>query len=737
MIIKPGTFISFYPFFSIVRILVKGVVQGVGFRPTVVRVAKRLGLKGYVRNLGSYVEIFIDGDAALFIEELRKNIPFNARIDEIVVEEAEGSYDDFYIMDSSSGYKNYEFPPDTAICSDCLHDLFEKGNRRYLYPFTNCAVCGPRFSITLDLPYDRHNTSMGKFPMCDDCLYEFNDINDRRFNAQTISCPRCGPVYRLYDRNGNMIADDDPIKRYARLIDEGYFGVSKGWGGMHINCILSKTADFRKWYGRPSKPFAIMVRDLESARKYAEIDEEEEKILTSSARPIVLLKKKDAEFMDDVAPGLPFVGIYLPYSAFHHILFHYLENDAIISTSANFPGEPMIIDNHEIFSLGADFYILHNMDIVNRTDDSLLKLWRGRRLFIRKSRGYAPDVMKVNHSHKILSMGAHMNARISLSRDGKLFLSQYLGDLSSYTYLKFHENMVKRYLSMLDIDKPEMVVIDRHPSYGYRRYVEKNFDNVIQVQHHHAHAMALAVDNSLEDIIALTFDGTGYGDDGKLWGGELMVTSGREYTRIASIEYFPLPGNEMAIREPDRIVAYFLSRKGKGYGRWDPGIIEKISSSGILTSSMGRVLDALSNYLGYSGRMTYDGEPAMRLELPLMKGRKIYDFPRVIRKDDCTRIDVTHMFIALSEMEGRREDLAYSFVYDLLDFFTDIAVDESERRGMGIGITGGVSYSLPILEIVDEMIMKKSGKRLLTHNGVPPGDAGLPVGQDRIGSLHM
>lgn len=719
------------------RIFIRGVVQGVGFRPAVVRVAKRLGLKGYVRNMGSYVEIFVDKDVEKFLDELKKNLPFNARIDNVVLEESDGYYDDFTILESTRGYKNYEFPPDTAICDDCIRDLFNPENRRYLYPFTNCAICGPRFSITVDLPYDRTNTSMSNFPMCAECLREFDDINDRRFNAQTISCPQCGPRYTLFDKGGNVLNVENPIKEYAHLIDSGYFGVSKGWGGMHINCILARVKDFRIWYKRPYKPFAIMVKDIEAAKKYVEIGREEEKLLTSPARPIVLIMKKEGEILEDIAPGLPYVGIYLPYSAFHHILFRYLKNDAIVSTSANFPGEPMIIKNEEVFSLNADYYLLHNMDVINRTDDSLLKIRSGKPLFIRKSRGYVPEVVNVNHRHKIVSMGAHMNARISVSRDGKLFLSQYLGDLSSFSYLKFHEDMVKKYMRMLDIDKPDIVVIDKHPLYGYRKYVKKNFENVVEVQHHHAHAVSLAMDNSMESIVALTFDGTGYGDDGNLWGGEILVANKNGYERIGSLEYFPLPGNEMAIREPERIVAYFLSKKGIGYGRWDPGVIRKISERGVLTSSLGRVLDALSNYLGFSTTMTYEGEPAMRLELPLLKGKKIYDFPMVISKRDCARIDPGKMFIALSEMKGKREDLAYSFIYDLMDFYSDVAVVEADKRGIEIGITGGVSYSIPLLEMLEKMIMKKSGRMLLMHRAYPPGDAGIPVGQDAIASTYL
>ncbi len=718
------------------KIVVKGIVQGVGFRPTVARIAKSLGLKGYVKNAGAYVEIFVDRDHEKFIEILLKNIPPNARIESIQILEENGEYDDFRIIESSPGKKSWEFPPDISICDDCINDLFDPGNRRYMYPFTNCAVCGPRFSILVDLPYDRENTTMKSFPMCSLCRNEFENINDRRFNAQTISCRECGPAYTLYGREGEKIETDDPIREYASLIDEGYFGVAKGWGGMHISCIPERVNEFRSWYGRPMKPFAIMVRDIETAEKYSYVNDFEKSLLLSSARPIVLLKKKNVE--EGIAPGLPYVGIYLPYSAFHYILFHHLKHDAIINTSANIPGEPMITKNSDVFSLNADFYLLHNLEIYHRTDDSVLKTWKNKTLFIRKSRGYVPDILKVPYGKKVLSLGSHTNARISISRDNLLFSSQYLGDLSSYNYLKFFEEMVGEFMRLLELDKIDMVVMDKHPGYGYRKILEK-FSSiskyVIDVQHHYAHAASLCFDNSMDNIIAFTFDGTGFGDDGQIWGGELIFTDILSYKRLASLEYIPLPGNESAIRDPSRIVAYLFSINGKKYKNYDTKTIRYIGDRSVKSSSFGRVLDAISNYLGFSDKMTYEGEPAMLLELPLMKGKKVFDFPKNVEKGDRIIIKTKDMFKALFEMKGRPEDLAYSFVYDLLDVYTDIAVEFAQSYGSKIGITGGVSYSIPILDILEKFVRKKYGNELITHLKVPPGDAGISVGQNVIGGM--
>ncbi len=720
----------------LMKIIVKGIVQGVGFRPTVARIARSLGLKGYVKNAGAYVEIFVDRDHEKFIEILMKNIPPNAKIDSIQIFEENGEFDDFKIIESSPGKKSWEFPPDISICDDCVKDLFDRKNRRYLYPFTNCAICGPRFSILIDLPYDRENTTMKNFPMCLSCKNEFENIDDRRFNAQTISCKECGPHYSLYDRNGIKIEIDDPIKEYAKLIDEGYFGVAKGWGGMHISCIPEKVNEFRNWYGRPKKPFAIMVKDIETAEKYSYVNDFERSLLVSSSRPIVLLKKKNVE--EGIAPGLPYVGIYLPYSAFHYILFHYLKHDAIINTSANIPGEPMITKNSDVFSLNADFYLIHNLEIFHRTDDSVLKTWKNRTLFIRKSRGYVPDIIKVPYKERILSLGAHTNARISISRDNLIFSSQYLGDLSSYNYLKFFEEMVKEFMRILELDEIDAIVMDKHPGYGYRKIVEKFSsitNNVIEVQHHHAHASSLCFDNSLESIIAFTFDGTGYGDDGQLWGGELLFTDIFNYKRLASLEYIPLPGNENAIKDPSRILAYLFSIYGKTYKNYDPKTIRIVGDKSIKSSSFGRVLDAISNYLGFSDKMTYEGEPAMMLELPLMKGKKLFDFPKSVEKGDRIIIKTKDMFKALFEMNGKPEDLAYSFVYDLLDIYTDIAVEFAESYGTKIGISGGVAYSIPILDILENLIEKKYGDELITHSKIPPGDAGISVGQNIIGSM--
>ena len=341
------------------KIIITGTVQGVGFRPTVYRVANSLGLRGYVLNKGSYVEICIDRPQAVakFLHTLKEELPPIASMNEIIVEEYEeeaGAWEDFKIIKSEEAEEELRsnlipIPVDTSLCDACLKELFDKNNRRYLYPFTNCTVCGARFSVISDVPYDRERTSMREFKMCDACYEEYTDPRSRRFHAQTISCPNCGPSFKLYGKDRVLLEEKEPIKGFANILDEGYIGVAKGWGGMHILCRLEEETvkKFRSSYKRPEKPFAIMLRDLEVVKKYAEVNEFEQKLLLSAQKPIVLLDKKN-NLLECISPGLPNLGIYLPYSAFHHVLFHYLKGDGVLMTSANIPGEPMIIDNEEL-----------------------------------------------------------------------------------------------------------------------------------------------------------------------------------------------------------------------------------------------------------------------------------------------------------------------------------------------------------------------------------------------------
>lgn len=721
------------------KILVRGVVQGVGFRPQVARIARRLGLKGYVRNLGTFVEIYVEGDGALFLAEFKKNVPPLARIESIELKDEAPSapYSGFEIAGSGSGYRNYMFPVDTALCGDCISDMTTPGNRRYLYPFTNCVNCGARYSVITDLPYDRERTSMAEFSMCSSCISEYRDDGDRRFDAQTISCPACGPSYTLYDGSGREVRVPDPIASFAERLDAGDICVVKSWGGMHISVVPEKTAEFRRWYGRPTKPFAIMVRDVEAASRLALISREEREMLLSPQRPVVLLEKREdaGGELEAVSPGLGSVGIYLPYSGIHHLLFRLLRHDAVVSTSCNRPGEPMIISNAGAFSLKADCYLLHNRRIVRRVDDSVVRLHGGNAMFIRRSRGYVPDILKVGCSSRILSLGAEMNGRISLTKDGYMFSSQYLGDISRYSSLMTLESTAADFMRMLDVEKVDAVAIDMHPRFSYRRFAAEvagaSGAPVLEVQHHHAHASSLLLDRGAERVVALALDGTGYGTDGSVWGGEVLDTSHGSFRRVASLEEIPLVGGEKAITEPVRLVYAIDCLLGGGLAlEYDADIYRRLIPGSVKSSSMGRVLDAIAAYLGVCSRTHYDGEPAMRLERLLAAGRDRFEFTaETIPGGEVRRVAVLPLFEKLFSLKlttpRDRADAAHSMVRAIVTALTEAGADYACSRGLPIGLTGGVSYN----SAIERMVAESAGEGLMLHGRIPNGDNGISAGQ--------
>lgn len=717
------------------KITIYGTVQGVGFRPTVYRVAKSLGLRGYVLNAGSSVEIFVDRNHEEFLGRLKKALPPIAKIEKIELERKEGGYDDFRIVESRGSASFPSIPVDTAICDECREELFDRKNRRYMYPFTNCTKCGERFSLLRDLPYDRVRTSMNEFPMCPKCRSEYNNPKDRRFHHQTISCATCGPRYTLYDGEG--VKMDGGIETFAGMIDGGAAGIAKSWGGMHIVCTFDKIELARKIRRRRSKPFAIMLRDLKTVKKYAELGEQEKLLLTSPQRPIVLLDKRDST-LDALSPGLGNIGIYVPYSAFHHVLFHHLRSDGIIMTSTNMPGEPMIIKNEDAFAFGAECYLLHNREIINRVDDSVARIYKNRKFLLRKSRGFVPSMLRVPYEEKILSVGAEENVSVAVSKDGVLYSSQYIGDTKTYATQEFLASGTSFMLRLLGIEEKEIdtAVIDLHPRYATRRFGKK-FANVMEIQHHWAHAASLMADNGVEDeIVALTLDGTGYGSDGKMWGGEVLRASHEKFERVGALENVPLPGGDAAVNDPKRIVFAIFEKLGietDYFEDREAEILRKLMPRSPLTSSFGRVLDALSCYLGVCTERTYDGEPAMRLEKYIARGSARYEFETEIKN---SRVMTAPLFERLHGMKIKNEkekcDVARSFVKCLLEGLTGMAIADAKKHNIRfIGITGGVSYNTPIVGMVEKFV-RVEGLRLLVHNGIPNGDGGIAVGQNVI-----
>lgn len=720
------------------RFVIHGIVQGVGFRPTVHRIAKAMGLRGYVQNNGSSVVIEVEGDGEGFLEMLKANLPPLARIDSIEMEESgvplPDHITDFIIVPSQNGERGVGIPNDVAICDLCRKELLDPGNRRYLYPFTNCTNCGARFTIIEDLPYDRENTSMREFPMCDECRREYEDPADRRFHHQTVSCPECGPSYYFIEHEERI--EENPVAEFAARIDEGAIGIAKSWGGMHICCSLEQIPRLREWYGRRQKPFAIMVRDLEAVRKYARPSAFEEELLTSPNRPITLVSKVVNELTEYISPKLGNIGIFLPYSAMHEVLFHHLRSDAVVMTSANVPGEPMILDDRQVLSMQADCYLLHNRRIVNRCDDSVVRVFDNGTYFIRKSRGHIPSYIEAPAEGRTLGMGAQENLTATLVSGGRMYPTQYIGDGSSYGVLEFLESAIRYQMKLLGAGSVEAVAIDMHPGYSNRSLARKLAGEfgagLIEVQHHWAHAASLMVDAGIDEIVVLALDGTGYGADGRAWGGEILHATFSDYERVGHLQEIPLIGGEKAVREVKRVLFALQEMAGMESGLFDErtaGIFRKMMPSAPRTTSFGRVLDALSCYLNVCCERTYDGEPAMKLERLLESGEKDISFEFEVEGGTIQTVPAFRQLMALG---GKPENLARSFISGLLEAMVGLAVDSANENGVEyIGLTGGVSYNATISRIVKQKV-EECGLKFVRHRRVPNGDGGISVGQAAI-----
>lgn len=721
------------------KLIFKGIVQGVGFRPTIYRIAKELNLNGYVLNKGSEVEVVIDRKIDQFLEKLNNDLPKIAKITDIKKEIDDRIFNDFKILISKDGNRESLIPPDSSICNDCIKELNNNKDRRYNFPFINCTICGARFSLIKNVPYDRERTSMNKFILCKKCNNEYSNPLNRRYHAQTISCPICGPKYKLYSKNKTEIENTNILKLFSKDIDSGKIGVIKSWGGMHLCCRINKIYEFREWYKRPQKSFAIMVKNIKTAKKFGEITENEEKLLLSKNKPIVLVHKKIA---DEISPGLNTIGIYLPYTALHHILFKYLKSEALIMTSANFPGEPMIIDNDSVFKLGADLYLLHNRKIPNRIDDSVIRMWKNYTFFLRKSRGYVPDPIKISYDKSIISWGAGENICGAISNDKKLFMTQYIGNSDYYSTLDFLEKSIMHLMDLtMKNKKIDAISIDLHPGYNSRKlggkFSKKYGAPIYEIQHHWAHAVSLLIDNEIDEGIVLTLDGLGYGDDDTFWGGEILYTNIKTYERLGHLEYIPMLGGDKATKDPRRLVYAIFKNFGeeKYFNNQEADILNKLINKSPKSSSFGRFLDAISCYLDICIKRTYSGEPAMKLEKFLAKGEEKYSFNVKVKNGVVGTID---LFKQMDEMikkplsDKQKADISYSLVKTVVDSLSEIAIENAEKYNINkIGLTGGVSYNIPIIEMIEKKI-NTAGLKLLLHNKIPNGDGGISVGQNVI-----
>ncbi len=716
------------------RIIIEGTVQGVGFRPMVQRVACSLGLRGRVWNDGSKVMIDVD-DADALIDGMRRELPPLAVIERIEVQDSPApDCDSFSIVHSANRSRGVSIPTDTAVCDECLKEMRSEGRRKG-YAFTTCTNCGARFTLLSSLPYDRDNTAMRGFPMCDSCRHEYTDMTDRRFHHQTVCCPDCGPRYRILDRDGEEI-DGDPIPTFAGYMDSGKIGIAKSWGGMHICTVLENIDRLREWYGRKEKPFAVMVRDIDTAERYVDLTKKERELLTSPNRPIVLVDKRSEEICRGLAPGLDNIGIFLPYTGMQHILFDCLEHDALIMTSANLPGEPMVLDDRDIMSLGADVYLLHDQEIINRADDSVVRAYGDVQQIIRKSRGYIPSYITIPSKHSVVGVGAQENLTATVASGGRMYTTQHIGNGESLGVVEYLESATDSFIDLLGC-RPEVVAMDLHPGYANRRYAkalsERFGADLIEIQHHWAHAASLMAEHDVDDAVVIAVDGTGHGDDGQAWGGEVLHTTYHGYDRLAHLEYIPLIGSERALHDIRRLKFAIDGINGVDTGivpEKEAEIMRKIARNSIGSSSLGRILDALSYWLGVCDERTYDGEPAMRMEPLLRRGRRIEGFDTYTESGI---IRTAHLFKDVPK-DARKEDVAYSIVDSIVREMVDVACDDAQSRGIDtIGITGGVSYNGPITRMFEDAVRMR-GLRPILHSRVPNGDGGISVGQAVIAS---
>ncbi len=748
-----------------VQIIVKGLVQGVGFRPFVYRLAAKFGLKGWVQNTNEFVRIRISGSdetIRLFIDSFTKDAPIAAIIETIVTENLEPEeFTTFQIIESHNiSDEITEISPDIAVCEECIQDIEVAGNRLN-YSFVNCTNCGPRFTIIRDLPYDRAKTTMQHFPMCPDCRIEYEEITDRRFHAQPIACVHCGPKYELFI-DGKLTCSNITkiLDRVLLLIDTGGIIAIKGLGGMHLACdAFNEEAvnKLRELKNREAKPFAVMFPDLESVKHFAEINAAEEKSILSWRRPIVLLKMKKT-LAANINSGLNLLGAMLPYLPFHYQLFRKLKTSAIVLTSGNFSSEPILIENMESLlklSTCTDAVVLHNRDIYNRTDDSVVRIINGKERIFRRSRGYVPAPVNTDlNVDGILAFGAELTNCFAVGKGKKAYISQHIGDLKGLETTEFYEQTLDQFIRLFRI-KPSLLAVDLHPDYISTRMAEKFSPlPVVQVQHHHAHIASCMAEHRLDEkVIGVAFDGTGLGTDGNIWGAEFIVCDLLDFTRITHFDYIPLPGGDLANEEPWRMaVSYLYKVFGKEFLKLDLPVLHQIEAEKIetiirmidrkincpLTSSAGRLFDAVASILGLCQVAAFPAQGPMLLENLSLTSGLMEQNPATVWKYKWNTNETIHV-----------EDIIRGVVNDLLEGLDTVIISrkfhntiisvifetvEAIRYNTGIQkvvLSGGVFQNKYLLEGT-ESLLRENNFEVYSHISVPTNDGGIALGQMAI-----
>jgi len=746
------------------QIIVTGLVQGVGFRPFVFRMAKLFELTGWVQNTNENVKILVTGsprNLELFLLSLKEEAPVAAMIEAITTIETEKlAFNEFKILESHDVSDEItEISPDIAVCEACLRDIEQPGNRLD-YPFVNCTNCGPRFTIIQDLPYDRAKTTMKSFSMCPDCRKEYDTVTDRRFHAQPTACRDCGPSYELYVKSIRISKDIEVITNHvSQCIEGGGIVLIKGLGGMHLACDAFNEASverLRNLKNREGKPFAVMFRDLKTVKQYSETGAIEEQSLTSWRRPIVLLEKNNNSDRPPLAKslnaGLNLLGVMLPYMPFHHLLFRRLKTAAIVLTSGNFRNEPILIDNNlaiEAFSPLVDKIVLHNRDIYNRTDDSVVRIIGDKERVFRRSRGYVPAPIRTDlNTDGVIAFGAELTNCFCVGKGQKAYLSQHIGDLQGLETTLFYEKTIAQFIKLFRV-KPTMMAVDMHPAY-ISTQTGMNFGDypIVQIQHHHAHIASCMAEHHLDEkVIGVALDGTGYGPDGHTWGSEFLVCDLNDFKRVTHFEYIPLPGGDLATEEPWRIAVSYLHKVfGKGFTeieipflkQTDPEKIRLIVSmidkqiNCPLTAGAGRLFDCVASLLDLVQVATFQAEGPMRLESIIRKDitdSYLFTTDETICFDDTIRgiVEDIRLGIDHASISTKFHNTIILAIFETVNMI---------RRSEGITkvvLSGGVFQNKYLLEQTTA-ILEKNNFVVYSHAAVPTNDGGIALGQLAVAS---
>ena len=735
---------------------VRGIVQGVGFRPFIHRLVERHGLSGWVRNTSEGAELEVEGvrgEVEAFVREIGAEAPPLALIESVTVTEKPGSggYEGFRIVESGRGAQMKTLvSPDVGICPDCLRELLDPDDRRYRYPFINCTNCGPRFTIIRSVPYDRAYTSMADFPMCRDCAREFADIRDRRYHAQPDCCSKCGPRVFFLDAAGRELPGDG-IGIARRELKAGRILCIKGLGGMHLACLAddaSACRELRRRKQRDEKPFAVMCRSVDCARRLCRVSEEEERLLASPKKPIVLLEKRERGAWEHLSEN-NCIGVMLPYTPLHVLLMGD-DIDCLVMTSANISDTPIVYKNTEALerlSGIADGFLLHDREIVTRCDDSLVRIARGREYSLRRSRGYVPyPVIMPGLAGDLLACGAEQKASFCLSKSGHAFPSQHIGDLKNAETLAAYEGQIAHFEKLFDIH-PRAIACDLHPDYLSTVYAEERAERegiaLLRVQHHHAHLAACMADNGLDgECLGLIWDGVGLGADGTAWGGELLRGSYRGFERLGSIHPLPLPGGDAAVKEIWRLgLAALMECGADAEDLMDgPGAeaVRRMVERRVAcpqSSGMGRLFDAACAVAGIRRTCTYEGQGAVLLEAAAAADEDGGYETRFYARDGVTVFDWRPMMLEMvSERRSGVEKgaLCARFMNTLVSAAAEMAVRAAEgTRLRRIVLSGGVFQNMYLMRRLPERL-ERAGLEVYTHSRVSTNDEGLSLGQLKI-----